>query len=100
MDVFAALANPIRRDILALLRNGDRTAGEIAEHFQLSKPSMSEHFAALRSAGLILAERHGTQIRYSLNLSLLESALLQLMDRVSPATTTEAGPWSSARRKP
>ena len=99
MDVFAALANPVRRDILALLRNGDRTAGEIAEHFQLSKPSMSEHFAALRSAGLILAERHGTQIRYSLNLSLLETALLQLMARVSPATTPKAGPWSSAKRK-
>ena len=47
MDVFAALSNPVRRDILALLRDGDRSAGELAEHFKLSKPTMSGHFAAL-----------------------------------------------------
>jgi DNA-binding transcriptional ArsR family regulator len=83
MDVFAALSNPIRRDILALLRDGDRSAGDIAAHFKQSKPTLSGHFSALREAGLIVAERRGTQIMYSVNLSLLEAALLGLMRRVS-----------------
>jgi|SRR5437868_8253118 len=83
MDVFAALSNPVRRDILALLRDGDRTAGEIASHFRLSKPTLSGHFSVLKEAGLVLTERRGTQVIYSLNLSLLEGALLGLMRRVS-----------------
>lgn len=95
MDVFAALSNPVRRDILALLRDGDRTAGEIAEQFALSKPTLSGHFAALKEAGLILAERRGTTILYSLNLSLLEEALLGLMRRVGSG---EGAAWSSAKR--
>lgn len=83
MDVFAALSSPVRRDILALLRDGDLSAGDIAAHFDLAKPTLSGHFAALKEAGLILAERRGTQIIYSLNLSLLEEAMLGLMKRVS-----------------
>jgi DNA-binding transcriptional ArsR family regulator len=95
MDVFAALSNPVRRDILALLRDGDKSAGEIADNFPLSKPTLSGHFAALREAGLILSERRGNQIIYSLNLSLIESALFGLMKRISPdgAAETEAK-WS------
>ena len=83
MDVFTALSNPVRRDILALLRDGDRTAGEIAAQFELTKPTLSGHFNVLKEAGLVLTERRGTQILYSLNLSLLEGALLGLMRRVS-----------------
>lgn len=97
MDVFAALSSPVRRDILALLREGDRSAGEIAERFALSKPTLSGHFAALREAGLILAERRGNQILYSLNLSLLEEALLGLMRRVSRDPDKEAA-WPSGKR--
>ena len=100
MDVFTAISNPVRRDILALLRDGDRTAGEIAAHFELSKPTLSGHFNVLKEAGLVLAERRGTQILYSLNLSLLEGALLGLMRRVSRneegAGAGEA--WSSDKR--
>ena len=99
MDVFAALSNPVRRDILALLRDGDRSAGELAEHFKLSKPTMSGHFAALKAAGLILSERRGTTIRYSLNLSLLETALLGLMRRVSRDEEVGKGTgWSLDRQ--
>ena len=99
MDVFAALSNPVRRDILALLRDGDRTAGEIAAHFQLSKPTLSGHFNVLKEAGLVLTERRGTQILYSLNLSLLEGALLGLMRRVTRDEGAEAGKsWSSGKR--
>lgn len=100
MDVFTALSNPVRRDILALLRDGDRTAGEIAAHFELTKPTLSGHFNVLKEAGLVLTERRGTQILYSLNLSLLEGALLGLMRRVSrEAEGAEAGgSWSSGKR--
>ena len=99
MDVFAALSNPVRRDILALLRDGDRTAGEIAAHFKLTKPTLSGHFSVLKEAGLVLTERRGTQILYSLNLSLLEGALLGLMRRVSKDETAgAAGSWSSGKR--
>ena len=99
MDVFAALSNPVRRDILALLRDGDKSAGEIAEHFKLTKPTLSGHFSALKEAGLILAERRGTTIIYSLNLSLLEEALFGLMQRVSGEGKAEGRRgWSTAKR--
>ena len=103
MDVFAALSNPVRREILALLRDGDLSAGEIADHFPLTKPTLSGHFTALKQAGLIIAERRGTQILYSLNLSLLEDALLGLMRRVSkdradPSRDGRGAPWSLDRR--
>jgi ArsR family transcriptional regulator len=98
MDVFAALSNPVRRDILALLRDGDRTAGEIAAHFALTKPTLSGHFNVLKEAGLVLTERRGTQILYSLNLSLLEGALFGLMRRVSREAAVKDGPWSFGKR--
>jgi ArsR family transcriptional regulator len=97
MDVFDALAHPVRREILALLRDGDRNAGELADHFDLSKPTLSGHFATLKKAGLILSERRGTQILYSLNLSMLEGALLGLMNRVGRASAKEAA-WTFERR--
>jgi DNA-binding transcriptional ArsR family regulator len=98
MDIFAALSNPVRRDILALLKDGDRTAGEIAAQFKLSKPTLSGHFNVLKEAGLVLTERRGTQILYSLNLSLLEGALLGLMRRVSRDAEAGKGErWSFDR---
>jgi DNA-binding transcriptional ArsR family regulator len=82
-----------------LLRDGDRTAGEIAAQFELTKPTLSGHFGILREAGLVLTERRGTQILYSLNLSMLEGALLGLMRRVSRDEAAKGGkPWSSGRR--
>lgn len=58
------------------------TAGELAEHFDVSKPTLSGHFARLKDADLILAERAGTSIIYSLNLSVAEEALLGLLARL------------------
>ena len=99
MDVFSALSSSVRRDILALLRNGDMSAGEIAARFSLSKPTLSAHFRALKDAGLILSERRGNQIIYSLNLSLLEEALVGLMRRVSrDGSVAEEGKWSYDKR--
>ena len=74
--VFKALADPTRRKILELLRKKEMTAGEIADHFPLSKPTMSGHFAVLREAELIDAEKTGTIITYRLRISVLEEALL------------------------
>lgn len=84
MSVFEALGHPTRRRILELLRDRDMTAGEIAEHFDVSKPTLSGHFAKLREADLVVAERDGTSIIYSLNLSVAEDALLGLLARLRP----------------
>ena len=59
-DVFNALAHPVRREILKLLRDGPLSAGQLAEQFNLSKPTLSGHFTVLKNAGLITAERRGT----------------------------------------
>ncbi len=77
--VFEALAHPTRRAILEMLKGGSKTAGEIAEAFDVSKPTMSGHFAKLKAAGLIHADPHGTSIIYSINMSVLEEAVLGFM---------------------
>ncbi len=81
-DIFDALAHPIRREVLELLKRGGMTAGEIADCFAVSKPTMSGHFAKLKAAGLIRGENRGGSITYTLNLSTLEEALLGFMGRV------------------
>lgn len=78
-DVFEALAHPVRRAVLKKLRNGPMTAGDLADAFPVTKPTMSRHFAALKDAGLIRAERIGTTIRYRLNVSVAEDAVAAIM---------------------
>jgi len=75
-SVFKALADPTRRRVLTLLRNQPRSAGEIADQFEVSRPTMSAHFTVLREAGLITSEKSGKTVTYSINLSVLEDALL------------------------
>ena len=82
---FEALAHPTRRAILELLKDGSKTAGELADSFEVSKPTMSAHFAKLKEAGLIHADPRGTAIDYSLNLSTLEEVLLGFMGRMGVA---------------
>ena len=72
---FKALADPTRRRILELMRNGDLTAGELAEHFDISKPSLSHHLATLKSAGLVSDERRGQNIVYSLNTTVMQDLI-------------------------
>lgn len=72
---FKALADPTRRRMLELLRDGDMTAGELAEHFNMSKPSISHHLATLKAAGLVLDERHGQNIIYSLNTTVMQDLI-------------------------
>lgn len=74
-DTFKALSDGTRREILRLLRERDLTAGEIAEKFSISKPSISHHLSILKQAGLVLDEKKGQNIYYSLNTSVMEEVL-------------------------
>lgn len=76
-NVFKALADPTRRSVLQLLRQGPKSAGELAEHFPVSKPTMSAHFAVLREAGLIDSDKRGKIVLYRLKMSVLEEALME-----------------------
>ena len=87
--VYRALSDPTRRKILQLLRKKDLTAGEIAAHFTITKPSLSRHFSILKDADLIQGTRNGTTITYTLNVSVLEEALLGLMNTFHISTQPE-----------
>jgi DNA-binding transcriptional ArsR family regulator len=84
--VFKALSDPTRRRILQLLRERPMTAGQIATHFDVAKPTLSAHFAVLREADLVDSEKAGTSITYSLKLSVLEDALLSFAETVGVGT--------------
>lgn len=87
-SVFKALADPTRREILRLLRDGPRTSGEVAARFASSWPTISRHLGVLRDAELILAERNGQQISYELNTTVIDDVVAYLLDwtRRGPAT--------------
>src|SRR5215468_5385790 len=77
---FKALSDPTRREILRLLRGGEMTAGELAQHFEgrMTKPSVSHHFAVLKAADLIRSRRDGQQIYYSLNTTVAQDLLAMI----------------------
>jgi DNA-binding transcriptional ArsR family regulator len=79
-EVLKALADPTRREILRLLQERDMSAGELAEHFDQARSTLSGHFNVLKEAGLILPERRGTTILYSLNISVFEEAVGGLLE--------------------
>ena len=79
-DAFQALGDPTRREILRMLRRKTMTAGEIADQFPLAKSTLSGHFNVLKHAGLIVAEKTGTTIVYSLNLSIVEQTMATMID--------------------
>ncbi len=94
-SVFKALSDPTRRRVLQLLRKGPMSAGELSDHFAVSKPTMSAHFAALREADLVRADKDGKSIIYSLKLSVLEDALMgfaQTLGLGGAETPTESTP--------
>ncbi|WP_420455309.1 metalloregulator ArsR/SmtB family transcription factor [Rubrivirga sp.] len=74
MSLFKALGDPSRRAVLDLLRDGDRTAGEIAEALGLPAPTASHHLGLLRQAGLVTSEKDGRFVRYTLATTALEEA--------------------------
>ncbi|SFC51022.1 autorepressor SdpR family transcription factor [Clostridium uliginosum] len=71
-DAFKALSDNTRRKILDLLKEKDMTAGDIADYFQITKPSISHHLNILKQTGLVSDERKGQFIYYSLNTSVFE----------------------------
>lgn len=73
--VFKALSDHTRREVLAILKDGPKSAGEISEKFDVSRPTMSAHFAVLREAGLVRSEKQGKAVIYQLQMSVLEDAL-------------------------
>lgn len=77
--LFKALNDQTRRDILELLEKSDMTAGEIAEHFNISKPSISHHLDILKQAELVDADKQGQFIYYSLNTTVVDEFLKWLM---------------------
>ena len=75
-----ALADPIRRDILNLLKGGRMSAGEITEHFPVTAASISRHLSVLKDADLVRDTREGQFIFYELNASVLEEIILWITD--------------------
>jgi len=73
--LFKALNDPTRREIVQLLKEGDMNAGEIADHFHISKPSISHHLDILKRAGLVSADKKGQYVEYSLNTTILEDLI-------------------------
>ena len=74
-DVFKALSDPTRREILRLLKTGELTAGAIAENFAMSKPSVSHHLSALKAVGLVHSQRQGQEIVYSLDTTVFQDVV-------------------------
>lgn len=86
-DVFRALADPTRREILSLLRDRPLTSGEIAQQFDSAWPTISRHLGILRDAGLIVSERKGQEIVYELNTTTFQDLM------------THIAGWSTPTRK-
>ena len=81
-DAFKALGDPTRRRILELLSEGEMSAGDIAAHFDMAKPSVSHHLNILKNAGLVTDERRGQNIVYCLNLTVFQEAVKWFFDFV------------------
>ena len=79
-DFFQALASPYRREILRLLKWRTLSAGEIAGHFDIAQPSVSRHLEVLKDAGIITSRRQANQVIYSLNLSMVQEMIMEVME--------------------
>lgn len=82
--VFKALADPTRREILRLLRDGPRTSGEIAESFPTAWATISRHLAVLRDAGLVSAQRDGSSVIYELETTVFQETVEHLLSWLQP----------------
>lgn len=97
--VFKALSDPTRRRVLQLLRERPMSAGELSDHFPVSKPTMSAHFAVLHEADLVEVEKSGRRILYRLKMSVLEEALLGFAETLGWEMQPRPKRGSQERRK-
>jgi len=97
--VFKALSDPTRREVLTLLRDGPKSAGEISAAFSVSKPTMSAHFAVLREAGLVRSEKQGKAVIYQLQMSVLEDALFGFTNMFGLSPTAAQPSFETPNRK-
>lgn len=88
-DVFYALSDPTRRQILKLLKEKDLNAGEIAENFNMSKPSISHHLNALKHANLVTGQKQGQNVVYSLNTTVFQEIIEWFFDFKERGETNE-----------
>lgn len=79
-DAFKALSDPTRRKILEILKDQSLNAGQIADYFHITKPSISHHLAILKNSGLIVDERHGQNILYSIDMSIFQDMMKWFID--------------------
>ncbi|MGC2450016.1 MAG: autorepressor SdpR family transcription factor [Candidatus Sulfotelmatobacter sp.] len=79
-EAFKAISDPTRREILRLLRKGEMTAGDLAERFDMTKPTMSHHFSVLKEADLLTSRREGQTIWYGLNTTVVQDLLAWALD--------------------
>jgi DNA-binding transcriptional ArsR family regulator len=86
--LFKALNDPTRRKILQMLQDKDMSAGEIAEEFDISKPSISHHLDILKQARLISSQREGQFIRYSINTTVLEEAANWFLEIINKSSSS------------
>ena len=97
---FKALADPTRREILSLLRRGEMTAGDLAERFDMTKPTMSHHFAVLKDADLLTSRREGQTIWYGLNTTVVQDLMswaMNLMESGNGGPAESAGPKDDSK---
>jgi len=91
-QVFKALADPTRREILRMLTTGEKTAGELSDRFDMTKPSVSHHFAVLKEADLVRSRREGQSIYYSLNTTVVQDLMTWFWDLFGDRTSRNGDP--------
>jgi ArsR family transcriptional regulator, arsenate/arsenite/antimonite-responsive transcriptional repressor len=95
-----ALSDPTRREILRLLRAGDMSAGQIAEQFDMTAPSVSHHLSTLKNADLVQARRDGQTIIYALNATVLQELMQAMLEMFQPGAAPEPAPGNKPRKAP
>jgi DNA-binding transcriptional ArsR family regulator len=98
-NVFRALADPTRREILQMLRKGALNSGEIADRFEATWPTISRHLAVLHAAGLVVSVRHKQEIRYELNTSVLQDLTQHLIELIGSIPLAQSKPEKARRRR-
>ena len=98
-NVFRALADPTRREILQMLRKGTLNSGEIADRFPATWPTISRHLAVLHAAGLVVSVRHKQEVRYELNTSVLQELTQHLIALIAPLPRPQAKPQKAKRAR-